>query len=342
MFLADKNILSVLDQFNFVTDSDDRQFNAAEQVQPCSIDLTLSNVFWIARGRRTVDLRRSQLQEVSPRHNWKRVIVKAGQSLIIKPGTVVLGRTCEKFTMPAGYAGNLEGRSSFARLGLMVHCTGSFINPGWRGHMPLQLVNLSRSPIRLVPHIPVCQLQVIPLTQKPDHVYGERELQSKYMDDDGGPSYWWRDKRITQLQNRLGQINVGVGVEQQVLELIGPQESEVVARFQKDIDRMHFADLQHTDAALDEFASREDRRSRWATVWRTILIGQLSIFLLGGITNSIFSRPIGLWHWLFWLATPISATVAYLAFAHPVGDFFGTEELRVARASKTREPTVNR
>src|SRR5205085_4347843 len=121
-------------------------------------------------------------------------------SIVLKPSEMLLGRTYEIFTIPKDHAGKLEGRSSFARLGLAVHCSADFINPGYRGHMPLQLINFSRSSIRVFPLIPICQLILVRLSSTPTRVYGDRELSSKYMDDDGGPSYWWRDKRIKSLK----------------------------------------------------------------------------------------------------------------------------------------------
>lgn len=116
---------------------------------------------------------------------------------------MLLGRTYDSFTIPPTLAGKLEGRSSFARMGLATHCSADFINPGYRGKMPLQLVNFGRTTIRLVPFVPICQLIFIQVSSHPERLYGERELSSKYMDDDGGPSYWWRDKRVKELQAAL-------------------------------------------------------------------------------------------------------------------------------------------
>jgi deoxycytidine triphosphate deaminase len=337
MYLSDTKISDLLPHLGIVTDTG-RPFRPDEQVQPCSIDLTLSPVFWRSRGGGTVDLRRSQLQELSPRHNWRRVILDEGESILVRPGELLLGRTSEKFSMPPGFAGNLHGRSSFARLGLMVHCTGGFVNPGWRGHMPLQLVNLSSSPIRLVPGIPICQLSVIEVNASSGRVYGQKELQSKYMDDDGGPSYWWRDDRIRRLQDRLGKSNLAEGIRQKIVALMGPQEPAVVARFQKDLDTMPTAHIDNAEAIVETFTKREDKRRSRLALLRGVLIAQFPALALGCLANSVFSRPIGSWHWLTWLITPLSGIVAWFAWQYQAGDFFGKKEhdtLKILRDHET-------
>ena len=96
-----------------------------------------------------------------------------GDSHTLKPGQIVMGRIYERFRIPPGYAGKIEGRSSFARLGLMVHCTGDFINPGWQGYMPLQLFNAGPYPLRLTPFLDVCQLMLVQLSGESERTYGE-------------------------------------------------------------------------------------------------------------------------------------------------------------------------
>ncbi len=79
-----------------------------------------------------------------------------------------MGRVYEKLHIPERYAGKIEGRSSFARLGLSIHATGDFINPGWSGFMPLQLYNAGEYPIVITPYLPLCQLMLIPLSGLPE------------------------------------------------------------------------------------------------------------------------------------------------------------------------------
>src|ERR1017187_1757133 len=149
MYLSDRELTALLPALNFQTSDPDFAFNPNQQIQPCSIDLRLDSVFWRSRSKREIDLRKPGVWELSPRRFWKRYQLQSTESIVLNPGELVLGRTYETFSMPVGCAGHVEGRSSFGRLGLAVHCTASFINPGWTGHMPVQLMNWSRNPIRL-------------------------------------------------------------------------------------------------------------------------------------------------------------------------------------------------
>jgi dCTP deaminase len=184
MLLSDRDLNALLPQLAFETDEHQRPFVPADQVQPCSIDLRLDRCFWLPkkpyrRGR--IDLRNPaqgqiDIQRLFPRH-WFRL----GEGITIKPGQMILGRTFEKFTIPNGYAGKLEGRSTFARLGLSIHCTGDFINPGWRGRMPLQLVNHGVVPIILTPYLPICQLLVMRTSSESEKPYGTDEMGHKWV-----------------------------------------------------------------------------------------------------------------------------------------------------------------
>jgi deoxycytidine triphosphate deaminase len=261
MYLIDKEIRELLPQLGIETDHPDHPFMADEQIQPCSIDIRLSNVFWLPENTRTkIDLRKSKLAEVSPRRHWKRIALKPNECHTIRPGEILLGRTYEKFSIPPICAGKIEGRSSFARMGLSVHCTGEFINPGWRGHMPLQLVNFGPHPIKVFPYLPMCQLMLITLSETPDKLYGERELQSKYMDDDGGPSYWWRDKRIQRLHTALQQSDVALAIQRELLETVGVQEPEVLERFETFVDKHPVGALESSEILLHHFSRAEDER----------------------------------------------------------------------------------
>lgn len=162
MYLADKEILRRLDGMGIEGPEPAHPFNPAEQVQPCSIDLRVSNVFWRPSRRRefrrlvlrrphAIDLRRAGVHDLDALRDLKRVELKEGEFIGIKPGQVVMGRIYERFRMPPDCAGKIEGRSSYARLGLAVHLTGDFINPGWEGYMPLQMFNAGPYPILLPP-----------------------------------------------------------------------------------------------------------------------------------------------------------------------------------------------
>src|ERR1035437_2238025 len=149
MYLADTELRALLAEMRFETAEAASRFDADLQVQPCSIDLRLDRVFWRARSGRTLDLSRSKLMELSPQMRWRRIVARSSEGVLLKPGEMILARTYEEFAIPNGFAGRIDGRSSFGRLGLLVHCTASLVNPGWRGRVPLELVNVSASPMRI-------------------------------------------------------------------------------------------------------------------------------------------------------------------------------------------------
>jgi dCTP deaminase len=108
-----------------------------EQIGPASVDLTLSNEFWKSRrARGKVDISKVGFSELMEYFR--------ADEVELEPGAMVLGKTLEKIELPPNISGRLEGRSSFARLGLAIHVTSSFIQPGSRNHQILEIVNLSK------------------------------------------------------------------------------------------------------------------------------------------------------------------------------------------------------
>src|SRR5580704_8893496 len=272
MYLSDHEIMGLIDEMGITGPKSDHPFEPSRQIQPCSIDLRISDVFWKPRKRRrilrrlmpwreiTIDLRRSSIHALDPIRDWKKFDVREGQVVTIRPGQTVMGRVYERFRMPTNCAGKIEGRSSFARLGLSVHCTGDFINPGWQGYMPLQLSNVGPYPLRLAPYFSICQLMLVPLASEPERSYGDAELRSKYINDDGGPSMWWRDARVEELQERLGYANVHVAIQREIVAQVRFQSTEVLDRFQRHIDRKRGEEIENANQTLEEFARVENRR----------------------------------------------------------------------------------
>jgi deoxycytidine triphosphate deaminase len=272
MYIVDRDINGLLDEMGIEGPNPAHPFEPGSQVQPCSIDLRVSEVFWRPRRRRTlwrrltpwrdrvIDLRRSSIHDLSPLRDWKRFEVKEGQTVTIKPGETIMARIYERFKMPRAYAGKVEGRSSFARMGLSVHCTGDFINPGWEGYMPLQLTNHGPYPIRLAPFFPICQLMLVRLSGEPERAYGDEGLSSKYDNDDGGPSLWWRDATVKQLQDRLGHASAHEAIRQEIVARIGSQSTEVISRLESDIDRRRGGQIENADEVLEWFSRREKLR----------------------------------------------------------------------------------
>ena len=150
-------------------------------IQPSSIDLRLGYVFqvFVNQTETHIDPRRSQPDLT------KKVQVDDGSSFVLHPGEFVLGGTIETIQMPDDLVGRIEGKSSLGRLGLMVHSTAGYVDPGFRGSLTLELSNHANLPILLWPGMRVSQLSVTQLTSPAERPYGSPGLDSKYQDQIG-------------------------------------------------------------------------------------------------------------------------------------------------------------
>ncbi len=126
-----------------------------DQVGPASIDLHLSGTFWVFENRHTV-------HEVSEESDFEAMTRKVENStgIVLQTGETVLGLTTERVTLAPSLCGWLEGRSRFARLGLAVHVTAGFMQPGIDNHQVLEMTNLGPTPLLLRSGVRVCQLIV--------------------------------------------------------------------------------------------------------------------------------------------------------------------------------------
>jgi dCTP deaminase len=108
------------------------------------------------------------------------VLIGADDSFVIHPGEFCLGRTLEWVELPDDIVARIEGKSSIGRLGLIVHATAGFCDPGWKGTLTLELNNLTRIPIKLYPGLLIAQLSFMALDQPALRPYGSPELGSHY------------------------------------------------------------------------------------------------------------------------------------------------------------------
>ena len=145
-------------------------------VQPASVDLRLGDSFRVFHNHRTsaIDLRDP------PTNLTEQVKVDDGEAFIIHPGEFCLGRTLEYVELPDDIVARIEGKSSLGRLGLIVHATAGFCDPGWRGTLTLELNNLTRVPIKLYPGLPIAQLSFMTLDAPARRPYGHADLGSHY------------------------------------------------------------------------------------------------------------------------------------------------------------------
>jgi len=104
---------------------------------------------------------------------------------ILHPGEFVLAVTLERVEIPAHLVGRLDGKSSLGRLGLIVHSTAGFVDPGFKGRLTLELTNLANLPIQLYPGMPVSQISFSYLSTPAEKPYGARGTKSKYQGQEG-------------------------------------------------------------------------------------------------------------------------------------------------------------
>ncbi|MEY3472560.1 MAG: hypothetical protein RLY22_63 [Actinomycetota bacterium] len=150
-------------------------------LQPSSFDVRLDRFFrlfdnhkyaYIDPAEDQSDL--TQLIEVDPK-----------EAFILHPGEFVLGSTYEFVTLPDNIAARLEGKSSLGRLGLMTHSTAGFVDPGFKGHVTLELANVSNLPIKLWPGMKVGQLCFFQLSSPSETPYGSEKYNNRYQGQRG-------------------------------------------------------------------------------------------------------------------------------------------------------------
>jgi dCTP deaminase len=147
-----------------------------KMVQPASIDLRLGDSFRVFHNHRAtaIDLRDP------PSNLTEEVVMPEGDAFVIHPGEFCLGRTLEWVQIPNDIVARIEGKSSLGRLGLIVHATAGFCDPGFEGTLTLELNNLTRVPIRLYPGLPIAQLSFMTLDRPAARPYGSPGLGSHY------------------------------------------------------------------------------------------------------------------------------------------------------------------
>ena len=150
-------------------------------VQPSSVDVRLDNMFRVFNNTRYTHIDPSIQQD----ELTSLMQPDPGEPFVLHPGEFVLGSTLELCTLPDDLAGRLEGKSSLGRLGLLTHSTAGFIDPGFSGHITLELSNVANLPITLWPGMKIGQLCLLRLTSPAEHPYGSAQAGSKYQGQRG-------------------------------------------------------------------------------------------------------------------------------------------------------------
>ena len=150
-------------------------------MQPSSLDVRVDRYFRVFRNSRYpfIDVKAQQedLTEL--------VEVAGDEAFILHPGEFVLGSTLERVTLPDDLVARLEGKSSLGRLGLLIHSTAGFIDPGWDGHVTLELSNVANLPITIYAGMKIGQISFFRLTTPAEVPYGSKATRSKYQGQRG-------------------------------------------------------------------------------------------------------------------------------------------------------------
>ncbi|GAA4189939.1 dCTP deaminase [Gryllotalpicola kribbensis] len=176
MLLSDRDIRAELDSGRIQLDPYE-----PGMIQPSSIDVRLDRFFRLFSNHK--------YPFIDPAENQPDlthlVEVDGDEPFILHPGEFVLGSTFERVTLPDDVAARLEGKSSLGRLGLLTHSTAGFIDPGFTGHVTLELSNVATLPIKLWPGMKIGQMCFFRLTSPAEKPYGSADYSSRYQGQRG-------------------------------------------------------------------------------------------------------------------------------------------------------------
>ncbi|WP_034275627.1 dCTP deaminase [Haloechinothrix halophila] len=176
MLLSDRDLRKEIEAGRLELDPFD-----VEMVQPSSIDVRLDRFFRVFDNTKYTHIDPSLQQD-----ELTSLVEQTGDDpFVLHPGEFVLGSTFEMVTLPDDLAGRLEGKSSLGRLGLLTHSTAGFIDPGFNGHITLELSNVANLPITLWPGMKIGQLCLFRLSSAAEFPYGTKQAGSRYQGQRG-------------------------------------------------------------------------------------------------------------------------------------------------------------
>jgi dCTP deaminase len=176
VILSDRSIREAVEQGRIALDPYE-----PGNVQPSSVDLRLDRYFRVFRNhtQRVIDVKENQ-EELT-----ELVEIAESDPFILHPGEFVLGATAERLSLANDLVARIEGKSSLGRLGLLIHSTAGFIDPGFDGHITLELSNVANLPITLYAGMRIGQVSFLNMTTPADNPYGSSALRSKYQGQRG-------------------------------------------------------------------------------------------------------------------------------------------------------------
>jgi dCTP deaminase len=187
VILSDRDIRDAIDGGRIGIDP----FNP-DDVQPSSVDLHVDRFF-----RTFHNARHPYIDVKKPMDDLTELVeMSADEAFILHPGEFVLGSTSEYVRLPHDLVARLEGKSSLGRLGLLIHSTAGYVDPGFEGHLTLELSNVANLPITIYPSMKIGQISFFQLTSAAEHPYGSDSVGSKYQGQRGPtPSRFYENFR---------------------------------------------------------------------------------------------------------------------------------------------------
>ncbi len=175
MILSDRDIRRAIEEGRVLIES--KQPELFQHIHASSMDLRLGNIFKLYEHSRYALL--DPKDPATFANNMRTITVADGDPFIVQPGEFILGVTQEKITVPRDLVVRVEGRSSLGRMGIIVHSTAGFVDPGFSGTITLEISNLNRLPVALYPGMRVCQIAFEQMTSPAETPYNEKPW-SKY------------------------------------------------------------------------------------------------------------------------------------------------------------------
>jgi len=175
MILSDKDIRQAI--ASGCVKIDGGAYGGEPYIHASSMDLHLGDTFKLYEHSKSAIL--DPKDPATFAGNMRTIIVKEGESFIVQPGEFILGVTQETITVPDDLVVRVEGRSSLGRLGIIVHSTAGFVDPGFSGTITLEISNLNRLPVALYPGMRVCQIAFEQMTSPAEQPYNKKP-HSKY------------------------------------------------------------------------------------------------------------------------------------------------------------------
>ena len=171
MVLSDKTIKEYLKSGKILIDPIDQS-----DIQPASVDLHIDKGILIFKNSAEpfIDLRK-ELPNLT-----ENVEIKKGEPFMLHPGEFVLASTIERIKLSDSVVGRLEGKSSLGRVGLLIHSTAGYVDPGWDGQLTLELTNVAKLPITLYYGMRIGQISFLDLSTSAENPYGSSNLSSRY------------------------------------------------------------------------------------------------------------------------------------------------------------------